>query len=251
MKNQTTKTTTTAKPAELQVLPVAIQALTAKQVAIIAQTAIDADNALGLATSSHGVTYAACAASLRAGINTGLTSNHAVKEYLARVNTFASLVAAAFLKPYKGEDKAEVLKRKVEAIKKGVSRDNSKALWNSPKPELAQSEVARLAREKDATRKEESRAVAAKVKELQKVTKAGTSPEEVEKEAKALVKAETREAREETKAAMNDARILQQGCDMLAAFSLKLGEQCEVDVTDIQLRIAATIAAMKAIIPNT
>jgi len=65
-----------------------------------------------------------------------------------------------------------------------------------------------------------------------------------------LVKAETREAREETKAAMNDARILQQGCDMLAAFSLKLGEQCEVDVADIKAKIAATIVAIQAIKPK-
>ena len=249
MKNQTTKATTTAKPAELQVLPVTIQVMPVKQLTAIAQSAIDADNALGLATSSHGVTYAACAASLRAGIATGLTSNLAVKEYLSRVNKFASLVADSFLKPYKGEDKAEVLKRKVEAIKKGVSRDNAKALWVSPKPELSQTESATIAREKDAKRKEEERAVKAKIAVLKKA-----SPKMEEKElvklAKEEVKAESREVREESKAAANDARILTQGCEMLAAFSLKLGEQCEVDVTDIQLRIAATIAAMKAIIPT-
>ena len=245
----TTTSTTTTKPAALVVIPKAITTMTASQLKAIVHKAIEADVALGLSQASHGVTYAACAADLRIGIDTGLTNTAATKEYFARVDGFSQGVSIAFFKAYQGADKSDCIKRKVEAIKKGISRDNAKALWVNPKPEMAQSEVAKLAREKDAKRKEESRAIAAKTKELQKTVKAGTSPEEVEKEAKALVKAESREAREETKAAANDARILQQGCDMLAAFSLKMGEQCEVNVADIQLRIASTISAMKAIIP--
>jgi beta-glucosidase-like glycosyl hydrolase len=249
MSNATKNTKAVKAPAELQVLPVTIQAMTAKQLTVIAQSAIDADSALGLATSSHGATYAACAASLRSGIDTGLTSNLAVKEYLARVNNFATLVSTAFLKPYKGEDKSEVLKRKVEAIKKGVTRDNFKALWVSPKPELSQSEAATIAREKDAKRKEEERAVKAKIAALKK-----TMPKADEKElikiAKADVKAESREMREESKASANDARILTQGCEMLAAFSLRISEQCEVDTDDVQAKIAALVIAIQAITPK-
>jgi len=258
MTNATTKNTNASakanagnpgKPAELQVLPATIQAMTAKQLTAIAQSAIDADSALGLATATHGATYAACAASLRSGIDTGLTSNLAVKEYLARVNKFASVVADSFFKSYKGEDKAEVLKRKVEAIKKGVTRDNSKALWVSPKPELSQTEAATIAREKDAKRKEEERAVKAKLTALKKA-----SPKMEEKElikiAKADVKLESREVRESIKAVANDARILQQGCELMAAFSLRIKEQCEVDTGDVQARIAALIVAVQSITPK-
>ena len=250
MKNQTTKATTTAKPAELQVLPQTIATMSDSKIKGIAALAIKAEKDLAAGFVKYGESYAECTAGLRDGIVSGLTDQASYDEYKKRLDLFVATVADAYIAKYTASDKTEVLGRKIVAIKKSISRYNEKALWKNPKEPKSQTVQAQELRAKAAADKATSRAVAARVKVLQKA-----SPKMEEKElvklAKEDVKLETREAREETKAAANDARLLQSGCEMLAASSLKLGEQCEVDVTDIQLRIAATIAAMKAIIPNT
>jgi len=251
MKNQTTKNTNAVKaPAELQVLPKTIATMSDSKIKGIADIAIKAEKDLAVGFVKYGEAYAECSAGLRNGILSGLTDQANFDEYKKRLDLFVATVSNAFIAKYTASDKTEVLGRKIVAIKKGISRYNEKALWKNPKEPKSQTVQAQELRAKAAADKATSRAVAARVKVLQKA-----SPKMEEKElvklAKEDVKLETREAREETKAAMNDARLLQSGCEMLAAFSLKLGEQCEIDVTDIQLRIAATIAAMRAIIPNT
>jgi hypothetical protein len=246
----TTKNTKAVKaPAELQVLPTAVVLMADSKIKGIAAIAIKADNDLKKSQAGVLASYAECSASLRSGIPSGLTDQASFDEYTKRLDIFVTTVADAYIAGYTELDRKEVLDRKIVAIKKGISRYNDKALWKNPKEPKSQTVQAQELRAKAAADKATSRAVAARVKVLQKELPKADEKELI-KIAKADVKLETREMREERKASANDARILTQGCEMLAAFSSRIGEQCEVDSKDVQAKIAALVIAIQAITPK-
>jgi Ca2+-dependent lipid-binding protein len=244
----TTKNTVKA-PAELQALPKVVAPMADSKIKGIAAIAIKADKDLAASHVKHGESYAECTASLRNGIPSGLTDQANYDEYKKRLDLFVTTVADAYIANYTASDKKEVLGRKIVAIKKSISRYNDKALWKNPKEPKSQTVQAQELRAKVAADKATSRAVAARVKVLQKELPKADEKELI-KIAKADVKLETREMREERKASANDARILTQGCEMLAAFSSRIGEQCEVDSKDVQAKIAALVIAIQAITPK-
>jgi hypothetical protein len=234
---------TTTKPT---VPHLTIAVMNADVLQAIAAKGIAADSKLGLAQQAHGKTYAVCAAELRAGIASGLTSTEAFNEYRRRANDFAAKVAAARMRDYEGDDKAEATARHVAAINKGIDRDNKKAAYVAPKAEREEGEKAEAARKAEATRKATEREVAKLVKDLHKRTP-DADEKDIKQQAKAIVQAQTKEARDEakeqTRFAANEAKMLEQ----LAAFKARLPEVFQADVREVQLQIAAVIANLKHI----
>lgn len=126
----------------------------------IVDVGIKADVALAGASKKHGQAYIGIAASLRAGIDTGLYSDPARAEYLRRRNLVIKGIVNARMVDYAGDDKELVTARHVNALEVGLSRDNKKALWVAPQSAKDRDE-AKLA--KDAERKAISYEVEKKV----------------------------------------------------------------------------------------
>jgi hypothetical protein len=127
--------------------------------------AVQADADFDKATKKLASIYTECSASLRTGIESNLYDDLMAKEYARRRSTYVESVVNTRFASYTGEDKPEVLKRAYDAMIKGIFRDNSKALWVSPKPATERDEK-KLAR--DAERKVIEREVEKKVAVLAK-----------------------------------------------------------------------------------